>query len=278
MKQIKIYMILALLLFGGSIGAQEKEGNFKVLCYNVLHGFKSDPAIMTKFVDWVKPIDPDIIAFQEMNKFTAESLKELAARYGHYYSVLLKEKGYPIAITSKYPIRDVVKLEDHMEHGYLYVKIKDINIFVVHLSSWSFYLREKEVKRITSHAALVPANEKIILTGDFNSLSAVDSLTHQDGYIDRLRAREEKDPRYKALNNGQLDYSVMQTVKDAGYNDTFLMFREAFTRPFAKHLRRVDYLWVNPILEKYVVSSDFIYDDKNNELSDHFPLLVTFKF
>lgn len=31
-------------------------------------------------------------------------------------------------------------------------------------------------------------------------------------------------------------------------------------------------------MAKYVIASDFIYDDKNNEISDHFPLLVKFKF
>jgi len=233
---------------------------------------------MDKYVTWVKTIDPDIVAFQEMNKFTDKSLKELAARYGHYYSAISKENGYPVAITSKYPIRDLIKVDDHMEHGYMYAKINDINLFVVHLSSWSFFLREKEIQRILSHAALIPEKEKIVITGDFNSLCETDSLTHKDGYLERVKRREQKDPRYKALNNGKLDYSVIRTIKDAGYSDSFLMFHDAFTRTFPKHLRRVDYMWLNPQMAKYVISSDFIYDDKNNEISDHFPLLVKFKF
>ncbi len=276
MKRTSIFIFI--LFFIISAKAQQKQDNFKILCYNVLHGFESNPKVMDKYVTWVKTIDPDIVAFQEMNKFTDKSLKELAARYGHYYSAISKENGYPVAITSKYPIRDLIKVDDHMEHGYMYAKINDINLFVVHLSSWSFFLREKEIQRILSHAALIPEKEKIVITGDFNSLCETDSLTHKDGYLERVKRREQKDPRYKALNNGKLDYSVIRTIKDAGYSDSFLMFHDAFTRTVPKHLRRVDYMGLNPQMAKYVIASDFIYDDKNNEISDHFPLLVKFKF
>ena len=199
MKRTSIFIFI--LFFIISAKAQQKQDNFKILCYNVLHGFESNPKVMDKYVTWVKTIDPDIVAFQEMNKFTDKSLKELAARYGHYYSAISKENGYPVAITSKYPIRDLIKVDDHMEHGYMYAKINDINLFVVHLSSWSFFLREKEIQRILSHAALIPENEKIVITGDFNSLCETDSLTHKDGYLERVKRREQKDPRYKALNN-----------------------------------------------------------------------------
>ena len=84
-----IIFLLAIL----TMMAQQKQGNFKILCYNVLHGFESDPAVMNRYVNWVKTVDPDIVAFQEMNKFTESSLKELAARYGHYYSAISKENG-----------------------------------------------------------------------------------------------------------------------------------------------------------------------------------------
>ena len=115
MKRTSIFIFI--LFFIISAKAQQKQDNFKILCYNVLHGFESNPKVMDKYVTWVKTIDPDIVAFQEMNKFTDKSLKELAARYGHYYSAISKENGYPVAITSKYPIRDLIKVDDHMEHG-----------------------------------------------------------------------------------------------------------------------------------------------------------------
>lgn len=122
MKRTSIFIFI--LFFIISAKAQQKQDNFKILCYNVLHGFESNPKVMDKYVTWVKTIDPDIVAFQEMNKFTDKSLKELAARYGHYYSAISKENGYPVAITSKYPIRDLIKVDDHMEHGYMYAKNK----------------------------------------------------------------------------------------------------------------------------------------------------------
>lgn len=82
MKRTSIFIFI--LFFIISAKAQQKQDNFKILCYNVLHGFESNPKVMDKYVTWVKTIDPDIVAFQEMNKFTDKSLKELAARYGHY--------------------------------------------------------------------------------------------------------------------------------------------------------------------------------------------------
>lgn len=71
---------------------------------------------------WLKEVDADVIGFQELNNFTAEELKVWAKEIGHEYSVLLKEDGYPIGITSKQPIQLKTKMLGGLWHGMLHVK------------------------------------------------------------------------------------------------------------------------------------------------------------
>jgi exodeoxyribonuclease-3 len=41
------------------------------------------------FVKWVKQMDPDVLALQEVTGFTQASLEKLAESYGHSYALLL---------------------------------------------------------------------------------------------------------------------------------------------------------------------------------------------
>ncbi len=46
----------------------------KVISWNVLYGFNHQKAV-SQAVDWIKYQDPDIIAFQELNGYTGETLR-----------------------------------------------------------------------------------------------------------------------------------------------------------------------------------------------------------
>ena len=91
--------------------AKDKRGKqaMKIISYNIEYGMRADTtAGKTIFSTWMRNQDPDIVCLQEANKFTQKSLEALAASYGHPYAVLQKEKGFPTAITSKYPIVTLV--------------------------------------------------------------------------------------------------------------------------------------------------------------------------
>src|SRR5690606_14682383 len=95
-----IFLLLTLsLAFTHLVSAQSE---FKVLSYNVLEGLQQDSLIQEEYQEWVRKIDPDIVAYQEMNKFTQRGLEQFARRYGHPYAVMSKLEGYPVALSSKY--------------------------------------------------------------------------------------------------------------------------------------------------------------------------------
>jgi exodeoxyribonuclease-3 len=81
MKKYTLIIFCTLLI--GTAGFS--QSTLKVLSYNVLHGFENDSAKMTTYVDRVSKLDPDIIAYEELNDFTQEKLETLAKRYSHPY-------------------------------------------------------------------------------------------------------------------------------------------------------------------------------------------------
>ena len=272
--------ILFTFLFTLSLSAQD---NFKIVSYNVLKGLQGDSVIQKKYVEWVKEIDPDIVAYQEMNNFTSKSIEDFAARYGHPYAVISKTEGFPVALSSKYPIVNVQKVVDNMWHAYLYANINNIHVFVIHFSPFSYRKRQFEVKEILARAALIPKNEKIIIMGDFNSLSSDDAAMYTNEFILDQKKREEKQSHIRNLNNGGLDYTVTNAMKEAGYTDALRIFHSGFQKscPTEKYTskfpKRIDYIWVNPSLSKNLKSTDIIYDEITHNISDHYPLIAKFK-
>ena len=120
-------------------GSSVTTETLKVLSYNVLEGMKLDKANdYNNFVTWVSEQAPDIMAIEETNGFTKEKLTALSARWGHPYAEMCKENGFPVSITSKYPIEVVSRILDGVWHGGIHVKIKGINILVLHLYPFSY--------------------------------------------------------------------------------------------------------------------------------------------
>lgn len=89
----KLFLLFALI---AAAGASAQKRSFRVLTYNVCEGLKMDTtASKERFVAWMRELDPDLAALQEMNGFTQARLEKLAAAYGHSHAVLLKDTGYP---------------------------------------------------------------------------------------------------------------------------------------------------------------------------------------
>ena len=279
------FVIIILLYFGLMLFCVENifaQNDFRILSYNILMGFQNDSINKTDYINWVKKLDPDIVAYQEMNDFTPKSIQQFAIQYGHPYAVISKTDGFPVALSSKYPIVNVQKVLDNMHHVYLYANINNINVILIHFSPHSYQKRQLEVREVLARAALIPKNEKIVILGDFNSLSQVDAAAYSEKFIEALKEREANESRIRNLNNGKLDYTVTGAMAKAGYKDAIRMFHSdfQFSRPTKKYgskfLHRIDYMWVNPKFAKYIKSANFIYDDVTNRISDHYPLLVTF--
>ena len=85
---------------------------------------------------------------------------------------------HPIGITSRLPISDVEMYLDSMWHGYIYAKVGGVHCFATHLAPFTLQDRYRDLTRILAHASTIPPNERILIAGDFNALSEVDSAMY----------------------------------------------------------------------------------------------------
>ncbi len=273
----KLIIILILLLLVGMSYSQDNVK--KIISYNVLEGLQQDSANQQMFIKWVRKIKPDVIAFQEMNKFTQKSLEKLAREYEHPYAILSKLDGYPVALSSKYPIVNVQKVVDNMWHAYIYANIDGIHFFVIHFSPHSLTKRLEEVKLILAHAKALPEDEPILIMGDFNSMDRSDADQYDDKMLKEMRLRENQYSHIRNLNNGNIDYTVMDQLTQNGFIDTFWLtnktFKPSITTPkFGTPSRRIDFIWANQTAADKVVSGTILHDDCTNVMSDHYPVYI----
>ena len=282
MKTKIITSLFILLVYGLVNISLQAQQNFDVISYNVLKGFQHDSTNIERYIDWISEISPNVVAYQEMNGFTQKDLEDLAKRYGHSYAVMSKFEGFPVALTSKHPIVNVRKVEDNMWHAFLYAYINDIHFFVIHYSPFDYKKRQEEMQLVLAHAATLPKDSKILIMGDFNSVDKSDAIQHTEDRLAKMRVSEEKHPHIRNLNDGQMDYSVMQLLSDAGFVDTFWLTNKesmcsATTSKYGQQWRRIDFMWASPTIASKVLKSTIIHDEKTNVMSDHYPVYSDFK-
>jgi exodeoxyribonuclease III len=264
----------------------DKRQTLGILSYNVWIGFQQD-STREMYLNWVGQLNPDIIAYQEMNYYTQRKVENLAGEHSHPYAIISKEEGFPVAVSSKFPIVNVQKVLDNMHHGYIYGVTNNIHVFAVHFSPSNYKKRQEEIKTVLAHASLLPPDEMIMIIGDFNALSPSDSIYYSDGFVNARR--EEQSERVQNLRDGNLDFSVIRIIEDAGYKDVFRMFNNGFKSSFSTATRvakvgehkgggmRIDYAFVNPVMAKHVISADIIHDNDTELISDHYPVYFEIK-
>ena len=119
--------LLALALFAAATSAcsltpdADAPGATRVVTWNVLRGFL-DRTQVEPAQQWLREQAPDVVALQEVNGFTEERLRETARAWGHEHAVMAKERGYPVALTSRTPIEVVQRRLEGMHHGYLHAR------------------------------------------------------------------------------------------------------------------------------------------------------------
>ncbi|WP_206609891.1 endonuclease/exonuclease/phosphatase family protein [Maribellus luteus] len=284
--KINLLLIVCVLVSGIGMDLHAQNKKLKIINYNVLEGIKLDTTSNhQKFADWVNEQDPDILALQELNSFTQKKLEQLARSFNHPYAVLLKETGYPVGITSKYPIINVEKVLDNMWHGFIKAEIRGYNIFVIHLSPHVYWKRREEIDLILNTSISESKGaQKTIIMGDFNSVSELDADAYQDGrLLERLRIADEKSPAIENLAEGKLDYEVHRKMTQAGYIDAFRLKHKvydssALTLRFSENgkipSRRIDYIYVSKDLKRKVSSASIIKDQFTHYHSDHYPVTI----
>ncbi len=274
-----------------SCNSKNKEVNqtapgLRLISYNVWYGFTKVPERKTTWLAWMDKQHPDIVSLQELNGYTEQKLALDARHYGHNYSVLLKEEGFPTGITSRYPIEDIHRIKEGFHHGLMRVRIRGIYIYVIHLHPSNWEIRRSEINQILENIEGLPTDSKVILAGDFNTFSPLDSTYYAHGRLEPFFNDRDLLYKEKNLNHGQLDYSVIQEIMDFGFIDLEASKRNSshvFSGSFPTLIekegehgdqRRLDFIFASKNLVNNVNSARIIANDSTNILSDHLPVVV----
>lgn len=292
-----LYSMVLILVMCFSAAAQEpkeaKPETLRIITHNVWYGFtkKNEPRY-SDWRRWMRAQAPDVVSLQELNQYTEEKLQSDAESWGHPYSVLLKEDGFPTGITSRYPITDVKRIREGFHHGLLRCRIQGIWFYVIHFHPSNFQWRIDEAALLKKDVeSLSEENPKVVLAGDFNGFSPSDKSQYDSDpqLVPFFQGLDQKNSGARNLNEGRIDYGGIQAILDQGYTDLIAAERSPhlpFTGTFPGALvsdqdhgsdRRLDYIFVSPALLDQVESGAILRDPCTEMLSDHIPVTATLR-
>ncbi|MCB0630293.1 MAG: endonuclease/exonuclease/phosphatase family protein [Saprospiraceae bacterium] len=277
------------------IHGQQNNGPLRVITYNIWNGFDwgKDTLRHHKFIDWAAFQKPDIFALQELCGYTQARLEQDARRWGHEYALILKEDGYPVGLTSRWPIKLISKYREGMWHGMLHVQTGGIDVFVVHLSPADWQFRNREAHLITRQLDTL-TNDRYLVVGDFNAHSPMDADLDLDrkSLLARYKTGDAKNEKYQNLRHGYWDYTTLSTFLSQGLIDVSMPFiapseRFSFPTPaltniwqtvseIKRHRERIDFILAGPALAGQCVYSRILNGPETAELSDHYPVVADF--
>ncbi|WP_337755907.1 endonuclease/exonuclease/phosphatase family protein [Alistipes sp.] len=248
----------------------------RLISYNILEGMKLDQTTgKTELAAWVRSMNPDILALQEANRFTQESLERLAASYGHPYVVTNIKKGdnYPVALTSKYPVEVIAKITEGVSHGAIHARIRGVNIVVLHLwphatgsnghTDGNSYRMAEITAFLDGTLKAHPGEVRWLMMGDFNSVSPLDADDLPGGI--------------------GLNYDVHTKILGSGYHDLMRSYRGYFipscpTAAFAGgNATRIDFIYGSSAMLSDMTCVETVRDDFTDTRSDHYPLMTEFR-
>ena len=287
MKKGILLLLLYLSFCLSCFSNLQDNKNIRILTYNIWYGFKKKPDRKKEWIDYIKSLNSDIIALQELNGFTEEVLAKNAKSWGHPHTALLKEDGFPTGITSKYPIKNLEKITEGYHHGMLSCKTGGLQIYVIHLHPGHWEIRHREVDLLLETLMNHKPGEPILLVGDFNTFS-IHYKKYYDQTPDIIPFFRRLDQRWKSnrnLRDDQLDYTHLNKFENAGYIDLIAERRAKFMGTFPTKLRldedngpdrRLDYFFANKELSIRCKLAKYLVNPKTDLLSDHYPAIAEF--
>ncbi|AQT67050.1 exonuclease III [Anaerohalosphaera lusitana] len=249
--------------------AKDRRKELKLINWNTLYSFNHKRSTGLG-ANWIKQQAPDVLGLQELNGNTEKSLNEMAKSWGHEYSVILKEKGFPVGLTSREPIEVIERKVEGFHHGLLHCRTFGIHFFVVHF--WPG--KDHEARYILNKAkALLEREENVIVMGDFNSHSRKDSDFH---------ATKEFEPLYDVVDMfekaGFVDVVNKHDKKAlVSFGSPILIPKWASTMKEVKARQaRIDFIFADKALAEASSMSTILRSDKLDNISDHYPVIAKF--
>lgn len=299
-----------------SCGGRSEKEHFRLLYWNIQNGMWSGQGDnYDRFVEWVEKQNPDICVWCEAqtiyktgtadpmeaaDRYLAGHWEELALRYGHpYWYIGGHRDNYPQVITSKYPIKNVMRItgsepDSVVTHGagWAQVEIGGQTINMVTLHTWpkpfAFRAEDKEASKAerggdryrrmemeyickqTIGSVTEAAGQYWMMMGDFNSRSRVDNKVY--GY-------PEDDTRFWVH-----DYIKENTP----YVDVIAGKCPDEFKTTTGGKARIDFVYCTSPLYESIVAADVVTDDYTKPVrdpaklsnfwhpSDHRPIVVDF--
>ncbi len=234
----------------------QKYLSLRVMSMNMKEGGQYAGYSAQKFIDYIKPYDPDVIVLQEMDNLTIRNgYKDLLTEIANgtnmfpYYckSFTYQGGGFGVAVLSKYPYFKAGRAESQPAGanepracGWVYVELPDGNVVrvaSVHLSVESADMRVKNIA-VYNTALFKDTDTPTILAGDFNA----------------------------APGSTELEYAKINWQNVGG--------ETGFTIPSNAPNRRLDYIMGYP--KRWIC--DNIMIDAQPGLSDHCFLIADLRF
>ena len=244
------------------------KNKLKIINWNVLYGFNHHQSIEAG-ASWLENQNPDIVGLQELNRNTEASLKELAKTWGHEHSAILKERGFPVGLTSNKPIQVIERRFEDFHHGFMHCKTHGIHFFIIHF--WPAKKREADII-LEKIKPLLASNEKIIVMGDFNSHSRKNKK-----FLDQKTAFT---PRYSDIdkfeNNGFVDLAYKHDPKaEYSFPSPLIIPQWAKTLEEVEQKRqRIDFILADESLQNHSISGTVMLSESLDKISDHYPVVV----
>jgi exodeoxyribonuclease-3 len=191
--------------------------------------------------------------------------------------------SYPVALTAKYPIDVLRKITKDVSHGAIFARVKGVNIVVLHLWPQAYWhvaspgdglgeeYRLQEIGiYMDSTIRKYPAEKNWLMMGDFNSKSPVDSTSLSGAATS--------------------DFRVHRAIMQAGYSDALRYYRNEFQRSTPTVYggwtgdrpgycgSRIDFIYGTPGILQNVTFARMIYDDFTDNYSDHYPVMLDFRY
>lgn len=252
----------------------------RIASYNLYEGAQDTYSQLQEFV---AEQNPDVLCLQEANGWdsgTPSRLEEFGETTGlPHYVFGNSNTRFKLATFSRLPLLASEVVTDGFWHSAVRTTVgyKDdaLDVWNVHLNPRGEDERVKEIARLI---ALTDTNRPTVITGDFNSLSALDQ--YPDEMLSVLATQG-----ITKFGVDRLRFDVTERLTRAGFVDAaneLISATNTVPTPANKDMyhateMRLDYMFVTKVLARSLGSVHVPKNLLTDVISDHYPLVVDFE-